>query len=85
MTQNEKYQLMLKDQIRSAGKWLIDNSEQIVNDVVGISNYQIHINLKNGDEVPTITYEQENVFWDYLSFRKVVEEHEKYERLEDDS
>lgn len=30
MTQSEKYQLMLKKQIKQAGEWLIDNSERIV-------------------------------------------------------
>lgn len=64
MTSGE-YRHMLREQIKQAGQWLIDHADNLVNDVGGITDYQIAINLKNGDEIPTIKITQENVFWHY--------------------
>ena len=63
MKQSERYRLMLSDQIHSAGQWLIDNCDKIVSKVDGITDFQISINLKNGECLPTITVEQQNLFW----------------------
>lgn len=83
MTNKDKYQLMLKNQIRQAGQWLIDNSENMVSDIQLISDFQININLKNGDETPILTFEQTNVvFWDNREYEKELEEIERYEQLE---
>ena len=60
-----EYRRMLKDQIKQAGQWLIDNADLLVSDVKGITDFQITINLKNGDSVPTIKIMQENAFWHY--------------------
>ena len=60
-----EYQKTLKHQIKQAGQWLIDHADNLVNDVRGITDYQIAINLKNGDEIPTIKITQENAFWHY--------------------
>lgn len=82
MTSSEKHQLMLKNQIKSAGEWLIANSEQIVSDVKGITDFQIRINLRNGDSLPTIYVGQENAFWNYNDFADEIREYERYEELE---
>lgn len=83
MTNKDKYQLMLKNQIRQAGQWLIDNSENMVSDIQLISDFQININLKNGDEIPILSFEQTNVvFWDNREYEKELEEIERYEQLE---
>lgn len=68
MTQSEKYRLMLKNQIKQAGEWLINNSERIVADIKWITDFKIHIDLQNGDTLPTIRIEQENGFFDYNDF-----------------
>lgn len=60
-----EYQRMLKEQIKQAGQWLIDHADDIVSDVKGITDFQIVINLKNGDSLPTIKVMQENAFWQY--------------------
>lgn len=83
MTNKDKYQLMLKNQIRQAGQWLIDNSEKMVSDIQLISDFQININLKNGDEIPILSFEQTNVvFWDSREYEKELKEIERYEQLE---
>lgn len=82
MTASERYQLMLKNQIKQAGEWLIANREQIVSDVKGITDFQIRINLRNGDTLPTIYVGQENMFWDYNDFADEVGKYEEYEELE---
>lgn len=64
MTSGE-YQRMLKDQIRQAGQFLIDHADALVSDVKGITDFQLTINLKNGDSLPTIKIMQENAFWHY--------------------
>lgn len=65
MTKAEKYRLLLKEEIRQAGQWLTDNAEYMVGNIEAITDYRITINLKNGDEIPTIRFEQENIFFDY--------------------
>ena len=60
-----EYQRMLKEQIKRAGQWLIDHAYDLVSDVKGITDFQIAIDLKNGDSIPTIKVMQENVFWHY--------------------
>ena len=60
-----EYQRMLKEQIKQAGQWLINNADLLVSDVKGITDFQIAINLKNGDSLPTIKVMQENAFWHY--------------------
>jgi len=60
-----EYQRMLKGQIKQAGQWLINNADLLVSDVKGITDFQIAINLKNGDSLPTIKIMQENAFWHY--------------------
>lgn len=82
MTQSEKYQLMLKNQIKQAGEWLINNSERIVDDIKWITDFKIHINLQNGETLPTIRIEQENGFFDYNDFADELEKYERYEELE---
>ena len=58
-----EYRRMLKEQIKQAGQWLINNADLLVSDVKGITDFQIAINLKNGDSLPTIKVMQENAFW----------------------
>ena len=58
-----EYRRMLKEQIKQAGQWLINNADLLVSDVKGITDFQIAINLKNGDSLPTIKIMQENAFW----------------------
>lgn len=65
MTTSEKYQELLKDQIKQASEWLMENQEEIVGKIKGISDFQIIINLKNGDTIPSITVIQENVFYSH--------------------
>lgn len=82
MTQSEEYQLMLKNQIKQAGEWLIDNSERIVADIKWITDFKIHINLQNGDTLPTIRIEQENGFFDYNDFADQLKKYEIDEEIE---
>lgn len=58
-----EYRRMLKEQIKQAGQWLINNADLLVSDVKGITDFQIAINLKNEDSLPTIKIMQENAFW----------------------
>lgn len=64
MTSGE-YRHMLKEQIKQAGQWLIDHADNLVSDVKGITDFQITVDLKNGDTMPTIKVMQENAFWHY--------------------
>lgn len=59
----DEYQRLLKQQIKQAGEWLIDNNEKLVSDVQYITDFEITISLKNGDTLPTIMVKQENLFW----------------------
>ena len=68
MSAPEDYQELLKHQIREAGWWLIVNAEKMVNDIPLITDYQINVNLRNGEELPSITTSQENFFWDYKKY-----------------
>lgn len=74
MEQSEKYQLLLRRQIEKAGEWLIANSGRIVSDVKWITDFKIHIDLQNGDKIPTIRVEQENFFFDYNEFADELKE-----------
>ena len=60
-----EYQRMLKEQIKQAGQWLIDHADDLVSNVKHITDFQIAIDLKNGDTMPTIKVMQENAFWHY--------------------
>lgn len=60
-----EYQKTLKHQIKQAGQWLIDHADSLVSDIKAITDFQIAIDLKNGDSLPTIKVTQENAFWRY--------------------
>ena len=70
---NEEYVKMLENQIKQSGQWLIDNSNKLVSKVIGITDFKIIINLKNGDEIPTIEVIQQNAFWNYEDYRVEVD------------
>lgn len=64
MTSGE-YRHMLREQIKQAGQWLIDHADNLVSDIKGITDFQITVDLKNANTVPTIKVMQENAFWHY--------------------
>ena len=62
---NEKYVELLQDQIKQSGQWLIDNSDELVSKVIGITDFKIIIDLENGDNIPTIEVIQKHDFYSY--------------------
>lgn len=65
---NEKYCKLLQDQIKQSGQWLINNAEEIVSKVVGITDFKIVIDLENGAKIPTIQVIQENFFYKHNNY-----------------
>lgn len=76
MTSGE-YRHMLRDQIKQAGQWLIDHADSLVSDVKGITDFQITVDLKNGNTTPTIKVMQENVFWNYEKWEQEKQNEEQ--------
>lgn len=66
---NEKYVELLQDQIKQSGQWLIDNAEELVSKVIGITDFKIIIDLENGEKIPTIEVIQQNVFYKYDDYQ----------------
>lgn len=62
---SDEYRHMLREQIKQAGQWLIDHADNLVSDIKGITDFQITVDLKNGDTLPSIKVMQENAFWHY--------------------
>ena len=65
---NEKYCKLLQDQIKQSGQWLINNAEEIVSKVIGITDFKIIIDLENGEKIPTIQVTQENLFYKHNNY-----------------
>lgn len=69
---NKKYVSLLRNQIKQCGEWLIDNCDELVSKVVGITDFKILIDLENGAKIPTVEVCQKNTFFNYQDY--IIEE-----------
>ena len=59
MNISEKYQELLRQQIKSAGEYLISHADDIVSPLTQKTDFTITIDLHNGDRIPTIRISEE--------------------------
>lgn len=68
-----KYQELLRKQVRSAGEYLIKHADEIVSTLPLKTDFTITIDLHNGDRIPTIRISEEVVFPAPTSWRDEVQ------------
>ena len=62
MTISEKYQELLRRQVKKAGEYLIAHADDIVSPLTQKTDFTITIDLHNGDRIPTIRISEEVAF-----------------------
>lgn len=73
MTISEKYQELLRRQVKKAGEYLIVHADDIVSPLTQKTDFTITIDLHNGDRIPTIRISEEVFFPAPIALSEVTE------------